>query len=378
MSFDRLKRNDKETYKIFLTGATGFIGAFLLSELLEYTDGVMYCLVRADNKESAMQRIIGNMKNYYTWKDGYEKRIELIPGDLSKPYLGLALEDFNRLSEEIDSVYHNGAFVNFLYSYDVLKGANVDGTREIIRLMETGSQKTLNFISSMNVFYANAVEDDGLIYEETIPAHEDKEYKAGMRMGIGYLKSKREAEHIINEARQRGVKANIYRLGQVSGHSITGACQKNDFFWRTVKASLKIGKWPDYETQVDLTPVDFVCKAIVHIGESKNTTGKNFHLYNKKTLPYQEIIHCMRGYGYEVDLCTYEEWLASFLRRKSVAPESNTAKKASPMINEKSEIRRFDDSNVSEALVGTGIECPPLDRNLMKTYFEYFRSIGYI
>ena len=55
-------------------------------------------------------------------------------GDLAEPRLGLSPQDFDSLAATIDAVYHNGAYVNFVYPYQVLKPANVAGTVEVLRL----------------------------------------------------------------------------------------------------------------------------------------------------------------------------------------------------------------------------------------------------
>src|SRR5205823_5245532 len=115
---------------VLLTGVTGFLGAFLLHELLQQTQADIYCLVRAADAEHAILRIRRNLETYLLWDARLEERIIPVIGDLSQPRLGLAEPQFQALSRQIDLIYHNGAAVNFIYPYQQLKATNVLGTQE--------------------------------------------------------------------------------------------------------------------------------------------------------------------------------------------------------------------------------------------------------
>ncbi|MEL7407802.1 MAG: amino acid adenylation domain-containing protein, partial [Cyanobacteria bacterium J06558_2] len=119
---------------ILITGATGFLGAFLLHELLQQTTADIYCLIRAENKTQAKERIENKLKSYLLWDDGLSQRIIPLVGDLAQPLLGLSIDNFNAIAEKVDVIYHNGAWVNFTYPYSQLKAANVSGTQEVLRL----------------------------------------------------------------------------------------------------------------------------------------------------------------------------------------------------------------------------------------------------
>src|SRR5262249_24958804 len=119
---------------IFLTGVTGFLGAFLLRELLDQTQAYVYCLVRAKDEMESRSRIEKVLKSYSLWEESFGSRIVPVPGDLAKPLLGLSFEAFQDLANRIDVIYHNGALVNFVYPYSVLKATNVLSTEEILKL----------------------------------------------------------------------------------------------------------------------------------------------------------------------------------------------------------------------------------------------------
>src|SRR5689334_18730657 len=79
---------------IFLTGATGFVAAFVLVELLKQTQANIFALVRADNTAHGLNRIRENLQRYLLWQDHYEQRIVPVVGDLKLPLLGLTPVEF--------------------------------------------------------------------------------------------------------------------------------------------------------------------------------------------------------------------------------------------------------------------------------------------
>ncbi len=129
------------------TGATGFLGARLLHDLLvQFVGSRVHCLVRGD-----AARLVQNLKANLLWNDLFEPRIVAEAGDLEKPLFGLAPDVFARLAGECDAVVHNGALVNWVLPYAQLRAANVGGTVEALRLAATGKTKMLVFVSSTSI-----------------------------------------------------------------------------------------------------------------------------------------------------------------------------------------------------------------------------------
>jgi FlaA1/EpsC-like NDP-sugar epimerase len=152
--------------KILLTGVTGFLGTYLLYELLSQTQAHIYCLVRAADKESGMKRIKDKFQEYLQWDKNFESRIIPICGDLSAGFLGLSADKFKALANDIDTIYHNGALVNLIYPYSELKKTNVDGVRNILQLACESKIKPLHYISTTGVLESSA---EKIVYESTPP-----------------------------------------------------------------------------------------------------------------------------------------------------------------------------------------------------------------
>ncbi|HSG40738.1 MAG TPA: acyltransferase domain-containing protein, partial [Thermoanaerobaculia bacterium] len=156
--------------EVFLTGATGFFGAFLVEELVRQTRARIHCLVRADDPEQATRRLRESLRSREAWTEEMADRLVAVPGDLGDPRFGLSAEAFDALAARIDAVYHCGAWVNFTYPYKVLKPANVLGTVESLRLAGRIRTKPLHFVSSIT-----AVPEVEYAYREDPTVHEDDE-----------------------------------------------------------------------------------------------------------------------------------------------------------------------------------------------------------
>jgi len=101
---------------IFLTGATGFLGAFVLHNLLSRQTRVqkVICLVRASSQDKALSRLKEGSADRQVWDDDWvtSGRLEVVTGDLSLDLFGLGKDDWNRIANEADVVLHNGALVS--------------------------------------------------------------------------------------------------------------------------------------------------------------------------------------------------------------------------------------------------------------------------
>jgi L-2-aminoadipate reductase len=98
----------------FVTGVTGFLGAFILSALLESCPNThIIAHVRAADKNSGLERVRKNCSAHLVWKEEWvtDGKIEIAPGDLEKDRLGLEEDAWKRYCEIVDVIVHNGALV---------------------------------------------------------------------------------------------------------------------------------------------------------------------------------------------------------------------------------------------------------------------------
>lgn len=99
-----------QTNITLLTGASGFVGTYFLKELLNTTDLKIACLVRAANEKAGLQRIKNTAQKYNVKLiPGWENRVEIIIGDMSKKRFGLTDNCYEDYAQKIDSIYHCAA-----------------------------------------------------------------------------------------------------------------------------------------------------------------------------------------------------------------------------------------------------------------------------
>lgn len=198
----KLRNDNKKT--VLLTGGTGFLGGFLLRDLIEMQFKV-YCHVRAKTTNEGLDRIKQNLKKLKIWKEDYEKFIVAIPGDLSSPMLGISKSDIETISSNVNYIYHCGATVNALLPYEQLKSTNVGSTIEVLKLAGMGKQKLVCYISTIGVVqgFQHVVKDDQELS------------KACLDYFSGYAQSKWVSEQILNIAKKRGFQVIVFRPGMM-------------------------------------------------------------------------------------------------------------------------------------------------------------------
>ena len=111
-----------EVREVLLTGATGFVGRFMLRELLCLdSDLVVHCLVRAADAEHGLQRLRAAMQEAGIWDEALAARIRVVAGDIGEAHLGLGQTAFDDLARRIDAVHHFAAEVSLSTSYSAIR-----------------------------------------------------------------------------------------------------------------------------------------------------------------------------------------------------------------------------------------------------------------
>ncbi|GAA3815977.1 hypothetical protein GCM10022226_40900 [Sphaerisporangium flaviroseum] len=368
-----------EPEHILLTGATGYLGAFLLKELLDRTDATVWCLVRAGSAAEGKDRVREVMRTYLIWEDAYDTRIEALPGDLAEPLLGLDGTGFARLGGMIDAIYHCGALVNFVYPYSAIKAANVDSVAEILRLAVTERLKAVHYISSIDAFLHTGLQRPYMEDEELVPVEAPE----------AYARSKWAGDHLTRIGRERGIPTAIYRPGMMISHTETGATQTSDYLLLQIKGLLEFGVVPDIDYLFDAIPIDYAASAIAHISLQEKAIGRNFHLWNQHPVPLTEVYGWVRSFGYVFETVPLETAIQHLVtlgpdnplfpllpllfepRVRSVLPAFTAEVLAQTNLFE--ECR-----NTLTMIAGTGIEAPLMTTELAHKCFSYMVDVGFL
>jgi amino acid adenylation domain-containing protein/thioester reductase-like protein len=364
---------------ILLTGATGFLGAFLLDELLQSTKATIYCLVRSSSLAVAQQKLQRNLERYGLDAAAQSDRVVPLLGDLSQPLLGLSEVQFHKLAGQIDLIYHNGAFVNLVYPYAALRDINVKGTEEILRLAAQVQVKPVHFISTLDVFQSS-------YHAQLDKLLESDEFPAQSIPGSGYAQSKWVAEKLVKAAHERGIPTCIHRPGMIIGHSQTGFSNTEDSIGRLIKGLIQLGSAPTLSLSMHLTPVDYVSKAIVKLSEQQSSWGQAFHFSNPRPLSLDQLVDYIRSLHYEIKYTDHDNWLTQLLNVD--AHQENALKPMLPLLTSPGvsyskylEVLNLDNvscQNVMAGLAETEICCPEVNSKLLENYFTYFVQSGFL
>ncbi len=371
-----------EPDNVFLTGGTGFLGAFLIYELLQQTNADIYCLVRAANPDEGKQKLKKNLQAYTLWDEEFSSRVIPVIGDLSQPLLGISKEGFEMLAANLDSIYHSGAMLNYVYPYSALKNPNVLGTQEVLRMASLFKVKPVHYISSVAVF-------ESPFYAGKL-VKEDDSFEHWQGIFLGYSQTKWVAEKLVTIARDRGLPVTIHRPPLIAGDSNTGVCNTDDFINLVIKGCLQMGCFPNVDYMLDASPVDYVSKAIVYLSRQKESLGKAFHLQHPEPVPLTALVEWLHSLGFPIQMIPYEQWQAQLLNNVSSA--DNPLYTLRPFLLEKwseeqitipdlyFQTRRpiISCEATLNALAGSGIVCPPMDAQLFMTYSAYLIQNGFL
>ncbi|UJR20181.1 hypothetical protein I4U23_023313 [Adineta vaga] len=294
---------------VFLTGATGYIGAFLLAEMIRiYPKNCKFtCLVRCKSSTTnPLDRIQETMIFLQLWNAIYQERIVALCGDLAEDNFGLDTKTYTDLAEQMDLIVHCGAVVNFVLPYNTLRRPNVCGTREVIRFAcHASTCIPIQYISTMSILPHGIVNEISI--DNISPDH----------LRNGYAQSKWVAEKLIAKVEHLGLPVVIYRLGSIGAHTQTGACNRHDLNTLLVSTIMKMGCYPEtlVKRKLKELPVDIAVQNILSLDHIRSDNyGKIYHVGNiNNEILFYNVIETILSCGIKLDKISDDEWLMKLI-----------------------------------------------------------------
>jgi thioester reductase-like protein len=368
---------------VLLTGATGFLGGYLLATLLAETDWDIYCLVRAKDAAAASTRVLASLAKTCRSGLGWQDRIHAVCGDVSDPHFGLCKADYQELAKRVQIVLHNAALVNWIKSYKALRAINVLGTLHAIEFACEGHAKPMGYLSTMAVCYAKDGPDcvdestDMTPHAEGIP--------------LGYAQTKCVSESLLRQANARGLPVTIIRPTLICGDAETGRTHEDDFISRLVKGCIALGAAHDIDWMIDCSPVDVTARIVVSSLRHMANGFRVIHVRHPNPRPWREMVLWLNLIGYRVRLVPLDIWLQQveampreqcsefYLLRSFFLSRPPMLAGRCQMEIYLEDMRRNIHSDASNRWIAeSGLALPPLDARMISRYFNAYVETGFL
>ena len=358
----------------FMTGATGFIGSYLV-ERLARRDAPIYALVRKSS--------LGRLAELRKTLDVDEKQLVAVIGDLAKPNLGIAAADLRKLKGKIDHVFHLAAIYDLQASAEDQQAANVDGTRHAVEFAGAVTAGCFHHVSSI----AAAGLYEGVFREDMFEEAEELDHP--------YFRTKHDAEGVVRRECKRPFR--IYRPGFVVGDSKTGRIDKIDgpyyFFKAIQKMREMLPPWmPTIGIEggrINIVPVDFVADALDFLAHKKGLDGKCFHLTDPEPYRVGEVLNIFAKAAHAPQMTMrINAKLFGFIPAPllyglgSLAPVKRAMKVVLTDLGIPRDVfqfvnwpTRYDNREAAKALKGSGIAVPNLESYAAKLWDYWERNL---
>jgi thioester reductase-like protein len=292
--------------RVLLTGATGYLGSYLLRELLADRNREVSVLVRSADDRTARARL-GEVLCYYF---GPEKgaalrddpRLTILAGDLRRDHLGLSPRAYDRLADTMQAIFHSAANVKHFGHYWEFHADNVAATGRLLKLAahRTADPADFHFVSTLSAC-GKAPEEGFRLFTEydSVPDGLDENY---------YVRSKQEAERMVIASRGELANACIHRVGSLVFDSEGGPLQFNiteNAFFRQLAAFLRLGMAPN-DSHLWPCQVNVVARALVLLAGAADLTNETHHLENSRRDTLAEFVSAAGG----VLACGFDAFLA--------------------------------------------------------------------
>lgn len=360
-----------------LTGATGFLGAHVLHELLSTGHDRVCCLVRATDKDHGLTLLRQALERYGLWRDTYAGRIHVVVGDLRSDGLGLSADARAWLPRHVGSVFHCAAQVNHMAGYSRLRTVNVQGTEALIDLAEYAGGVPITFASTVGVCLLHDAHG-GLCVQRAEELVQD-----GQRVASGYGQTKWLAEHLLwDYGRRTGAAVTIQRIGEIAGDSHSGRGRHDDIFHHCLKLFYQVAQSPELPHHViDVVPVDFAARAFTRLVPMTGTGPALYHLTHPQPLPLQDFLRCVLP-GDQGSASSLGDWKAKLLRVAEAQPSAYLPGMAALVRDDRFlmyfEPLRLARERTERALTACGLKFPPLDLSLMRRYVDSLAAQGFL
>lgn len=381
-----LNKNTKNVQNILLIGVTGFLGAHILDSFINDYEGKIYCLMRKKDKMTILQRINQVLDFYFSgkYKEQINNRIVLVNGDITKKNLGLSIDMYKDVIENVDCVINSAAYVKHYGVEKNFYDINFTSAKNICNFCIKNNKKLLQ-ISTLSIS-GNAVESGNNYknyFKEKKYFKEDDLY-IGQRLDNIYVYTKFLAERYVLQSVAEGkLNAKILRIGNLTNRYSDCKFQSNiseNAFLNRIKALTTLKVLPEnlLDIYLEFTPVDYAAKAIVRLINSDDNLPI-YHIFDNNHVQIKEFIEILKEFNINIKIISEEE--TKILIDKYLKDASNV-KLIDGIIQDIDENKKIEyKTNIVvksdytvDALKNMDFIWPKIDKNYIIKFLNYFEK----
>jgi fatty acid CoA ligase FadD9 len=402
-----LARPTSQIRTVLLTGATGYLGRYLLLQWLQRVSlvgGTIICLVRAKDDRAARARLgavfdTGDTDLLIRYQTLAADHLDVLCGDKAAADLGLDRASWLRLAERVDLIVDPAALVNHMLPYHQLFGSNVVGSAELIRLALTFRQKPLAYVSTIGV---GATVTPAEFTEDADVRQISATRTLGEDYASGYATSKWAGEVLLREAHDLcGLPVSVFRCDMIVAEpGYRGQLNLGDMVSRLILSVAVTGLAPETfyrrppdgqraRAHFDGLPVDFVAESISTLSARATKGFQTFHVMNPHDdgIGLDEYVDWMAQAGCHIErLADYDDWFSRFETALRNLPERQRQASLLPILQiyrhqqpagrgTLASAPRFR-AAVMEADVGGGGDIPHIGKPVIEKYLSDLELLG--
>ncbi|MEU8186876.1 thioester reductase domain-containing protein [Micromonospora carbonacea] len=282
---------------VLLTGAAGYLGAFLLHEL-QRAGRRVHCVVRAADEQAGMRRLRETAARLALPEPDPEL-VRVVPADL-RAFAGTDAGDLDgELADQVGHVLHCAARVVFTEPYRTLREDNVLPMAGLLNWMCRHGIRDFSYVSTLAATGAGSGTAGTRLETRRQPLHSD--------LG-GYGVSKWVGERLLEKAEEAGIRGRVFRPGLIMAARDTGACNNKDLVWRMLASGIAIGAHPTDERAEPVSPVDVVARAVVSLALSPSSVGRVYHLADERSISTRELFDMLGRAGLATEPMPLPQW----------------------------------------------------------------------
>lgn len=388
--FDNNIKQDYDLGNIFLTGATGFLGAHILASYLIKEKGIAYCSIREKNGVTGFERLKNRMKFFFgnKFENEFNKRIIVIEGDIEKDNIFDSTEISKKIIGNINTVINSAAHVKHFGDSETFENTNIHLVEKLIKFCLENNKRLIQ-ISTLSVS-GNILETGQVVQDNIEPntIYNEDDFYIGQDLDNIYAYTKFIAEKLVLEAiSNKGLDAKIMRMGNLTGRYYDGKFQPNveeNAFANRIKTILELNVMPEnlLDFYLEFTPVDYASDAVVELSKySKMCTV--LHVFNDKHADMKFVNKTFKEIGINLNTISKKEMTKIIEENMKNSEKNNKIKGIILDINKNKELDYKPNTIIKsdftiKLLEKAGFKWPEITKKYISIYINYLYNIGFL